>query len=213
MQEHPVLRRAPGDHPPTPGAAAGPPRRLTLADTVRLIRRDLAFQCRARFAAGNWRLALRLLLLHPGAACVLRYRLQCWLCSNRLAPLGRALRFVNLALYGIDLDEGASIGGGFRIAHAVTIRITAGTVIGERCTVFHQTMIGRSPYCEPGREPGPVLIGDDVVFGPGACVYGRIVIGDGCRIGVNTVVDRSFPAATILSGVPARVVGGSAARP
>jgi serine O-acetyltransferase len=149
--------------------------------------------------------ALRM-LRHPGVACVVRYRLQCFFYSNGLAPFGKLLKFLNLILYGVQIDEGTRIGGGFYMGHAVTILITGAVTIGERCVLFHQNTIGISPFFEPGRVSGPLVIGNDVTFGGGACAYGNIVIGDRCRIGVNAVVDQSFPAGSVLFGVPARVV-------
>jgi serine O-acetyltransferase len=40
----------------------------------------------------------------------------------------------------------------------------------------------------------------------GSCAYGNIAIGDGCRIGANSVVDRSVPPGSFLLGIPARIV-------
>jgi len=185
--------------------------RYSLLETLRLIRGDIAF-CRAfEPEEPGWAGGLRL-PMRPAVACVIRYRLQCLLYSHGLAPLGWALKFFNLVVYGVDIDQRARIGGGFVIRHPVAILVTAGVTIGERCVMHHQTAIGRSPYLEPGREPGPVMIGDDVTFAMGSCAYGAIVIGDGCRIGANTVVDRSVPPGSLLFGVPARIVGDTSGK-
>ena len=188
------------------GGAKAAPRHGSLTETMRLIRSDIAFRCTYEHKPMRRTTALRM-LRHPGVACVVRYRLQCFCFANGLAPLGRFLKFLNLILYGVEIDQRARIGGGFLLGHAVTILITADVTIGERCVLFHQNAIGLSPFHEPGRACGPVVIGDDVTFGGGACAYGNIVIGDRCRIGVNSVVDRSFPADSSLFGVPARQIG------
>jgi serine O-acetyltransferase len=180
--------------------------RYSLSQTIRLIRSDIAFRCTYEHKPPNLMTALRM-LRHPGVACVVRYRLQCFFYSNGLAPFGKLLKFLNLLLYGVQIDERAHIGGGFYMGHAVTILITGDVTIGERCVLFHQNTIGISPFFEPGRASGPLVIGNDVTFGGGACAYGNIVIEDRCRIGVNAVVDQSFPAGSVLFGVPARVVG------
>lgn len=179
--------------------------RYSLLETLRLIRSDLAFRRAFELDEPGRRRTFGF-HMRPAAACVIRYRLQCLLYSHGLTPLGWAFKFFNLLLYGVDIDHRARIGGGLVIPHPVAILITADVTIGERCVIHHQTAIGRSPYFEPGREPGPLMIGKDVTFGMGSCAYGNIVIGDGCRIGANTVVDRSVPSGSFLFGVPARIV-------
>ncbi len=60
-----------------------------------------------------------------------------------------------------------------------------------------------------GRGPDGLVprLGDDVWIGAGAKIFGGIVIADGCKVGANAVVNRSFtePGRTI-AGVPAKVV-------
>ena len=179
--------------------------RYSFLQTLRLIRSDIAFR-RAFELEKLKRIRSLRLLVSPAVACVVRYRLQCLFYSCRLTPFGWALKFLNLILYGVDIDQRARIDGGFVIGHPAAIRITADVTIGERFVIYHQTAIGRSPYFEPGREPGPLVIGRDVTFGMGSCAYGNIAIGDGCRIGANSVVDRSVPPGSFLLGIPARIV-------
>ena len=177
--------------------------RPSFADTIRLIHGDFAFR-RSLEPKTPGRLRSLRLFMSRASACGVRYRLQGFFYANRLAPLGRILKYANLMLYGVDIDQRAQIGAGFLIGHPGPMTITADVVIGERCIVYHQTMIGRSPFCEPDKKPGPLVVGNDVTFGPGSCAYGAITIGDGCRIGANAVVDRSFPPGSTLMGVPAR---------
>jgi serine O-acetyltransferase len=117
------------------------------------------------------------------------------------------MKYLNLVFYGVRIDERARIGGGLYIGHATSILIAENVTIGERFTLFHQNTIGVSPWNGPRRATGQVSIGNDVSFGGGACAYGDIVIGDGSSVGVNAVVDRSFPAKASLFGVPAKMVG------
>ena len=175
----------------------------SFAETIRLIRGDFAFRRSLEPERPGPLRSLRL-FMSRASACGVRYRLQCFCYASRLAPLGRILKYANLILYGVDIDQRAQIGAGFLIGHPGPMTITADAVIGERCIVYHQTMIGRSPFFEPDRKPGPIVVGNDVTFGPGSCAYGAIVIGDGCRISANAVVDRSFPPGSTLTGVPAR---------
>jgi len=178
--------------------------RYSLLQTYSLICSDLAFRGDLEPKRG-WIRDL-VLLTEPGVACVIRYRLQCLFYSNGFVLLGRTLKFLNLIFYGVDLHQRARIGGGFVILHPVCIFITDDVTIGERCIVYHHTTLARSPYLEPGREPGPLVVGNDVTFGMGSCAYGNIGIGDGCSVGANTVVDRSCAPHSYLIGVPARIV-------
>ena len=184
---------------------SGNPVRQSLSQTLRLVRADIAYRCAYEHKQLTLMRAL-IMLMHPGVSSVVRYRFQCFFMSNHMGVLGRLLKFLNLVMYGVDIDENARIAGGLYIAHAVSILIVGDVTIGERCALFHQNMICSSPFCEPGMEAGPVVIGNDVAFGGGSCAYGNIVLGDGCKIGVNAVVDRSFPAGSVVFGVPARVI-------
>ena len=53
---------------------------------------------------------------------------------------------------------------------------------------------------------GPPTIGDDVWIGPGARILGDISIGNNSVIGANAVVTKSFPANSVVGGVPARLL-------
>ena len=47
------------------------------------------------------------------------------------------------------------------------------------------------------------VIGDDVYIGPGAKIYGPIILGDNATIGANAVVNKSFGSDQLLVGIPA----------
>lgn len=51
-------------------------------------------------------------------------------------------------------------------------------------------------------------IGNNVYIGPGAKIFGKIVIADGCAIGAGSVVNKSFTEKnSLIGGVPAKCVG------
>lgn len=52
-------------------------------------------------------------------------------------------------------------------------------------------------------KDGAPVIGDDVYIGPGAKIYGNIVLGDRVTIGANAVVNRNFGNDQLLVGIPA----------
>lgn len=183
-------------------------RRQTLRETVRLIHADIEFRCAYEKKDPKSSTILKMLFT-PGVTCIVLYRWQTYFDSHHLSLIAGVLRALNLVLFSVSIDSRAKIAGGLAIAHANAIFISDRVQIGPRCLLFHQNTIGFSPFAEDPPHTlagnGPV-IGSDVIFGAGACAYGDITIGDHCKIGVNAAVDSSFPARTVLFGVPARQV-------
>lgn len=52
----------------------------------------------------------------------------------------------------------------------------------------------------------PTVIGRNAWIGEGACILPGVTLGEGCIVGANAVVTRSFPDHTIVGGVPARAL-------
>lgn len=52
----------------------------------------------------------------------------------------------------------------------------------------------------------PVSIGNRVWIGEGACILPGVSLGDGCVVGANAVVTHSFPAGSVIGGVPAKMI-------
>lgn len=51
-----------------------------------------------------------------------------------------------------------------------------------------------------------MIIGNNVGFGPGVKVLGKVTIGDNCFIAANAVVVKDMPANAIVGGVPAKII-------
>ena len=94
-----------------------------------------------------------------------------------------------------------SFGQGLRVGHCGGVVANPEAGGGENCTIHQGVTIGRG---SDGLVP---KLGDGVWVGAGAKIFGGIEIANGCKIGANAVVNRSFtePGKTIV-GVPARVV-------
>ena len=91
-------------------------------------------------------------------------------------------------------DEGLSI------AHVGPIVINGRSRIGKNLRIHVGVNIGAN-----GGEP-PKL-GNNVYIGPGAKLFGDIIIADGCSIGANAVVNKSCSEKnSVLVGIPAHVV-------
>lgn len=99
--------------------------------------------------------------------------------------------------YSIPLN---TCGKGLNLAHVGTVIINAEAKIGEYCRIHAGVNIGTSA----GAGNEAPIIGDRVYIGPGAKLFGKIVIGNDVAIGANAVVLKSFPENNItIAGVPA----------
>jgi serine O-acetyltransferase len=60
---------------------------------------------------------------------------------------------------------------------------------------------------EAGKSASAPIIGENCYIGPGAKIFGEIVIGPNTVIGANAVVNQSFSEGNqTLGGIPARVI-------
>lgn len=140
-------------------------------------------------------------------------RLDEWLLNTRKPKLLRGvflLWFCRLSLR-LGFSWGPNIfGPGLAIVHYGTIVIDPTTRIGKNCRIHVGSHIGGAAQLVDAAEAHKYSprIGDNVYFGPGAKLYGPIVIGNDCVIGANAVVTKSFAQAGLtLAGVPAKVIG------
>jgi acetyltransferase-like isoleucine patch superfamily enzyme len=61
----------------------------------------------------------------------------------------------------------------------------------------------------PSRAPmqvGRVQIGDRCWIGAKAIILSNVELGDGCVVGAGAVVTKSFPADSVIAGIPARQI-------
>lgn len=123
-----------------------------------------------------------------------------------LPVLGRVLRhiveYIIRILYASDISCAAQISGGLNIMHGHDIVIGSGAVIGPNCKIFNGVTLGNkdtesAEICQPTLQAG-------VIVGTGAKLLGAITIGEGAKIGANSVVTKDVPAGQTWVGVPAR---------
>lgn len=97
-----------------------------------------------------------------------------------------------------------TFGPGLSIAHRGTIIVHPAARVGANCRLHVDVVIGTRPGPPP--EPAPV-IGDNCYIGPGAKIFGDVVLGSNLVVGANSVVNRSFPEGHMtIAGSPARKV-------
>lgn len=69
----------------------------------------------------------------------------------------------------------------------------------------HKTLAG-TPLGQLGMEVGRVKIGNRCWVGARAIILKNVELGDDCVVGAGAVVTKSFPAGSVVAGVPAKLM-------
>lgn len=87
------------------------------------------------------------------------------------------------------------------LPHGVkSIFVSGDTVVGNNCVIFQQVTIGSNTLAD-SKGNGAPLIGDNCYIGAGVKIIGDVSVGDGVRIGANSVVYKDVPNnSVVLSG-------------
>ena len=75
--------------------------------------------------------------------------------------------------------------------------------IGDRVTLYQGVTLGGTGFQRGKRHP---TLGDNVTVGSGAKLLGPIAVGDGAKIGANTVVVEDVPPSSTVVGNPGHPV-------
>ncbi len=148
------------------------------------------------------------LTTYPGLHAVFMHRAANALWNHGLKWLARMLSNLARFFTGIEIHPGARIGRRLFIDHGMGVVVGETAVVGDDCTLYHGVTLGGISWHKGKRHP---TLGRQVVVGAGAKVLGPIEIGDGVRIGSNSVVGKSVPAGVTIVGVPGHVVEPPAA--
>jgi len=123
--------------------------------------------------------------------------------KNPLRVLVRRYLYRRISIkLGISISPN-TFGPGLSIAHRGNIVVNGGAKIGANCRIHVGVNIGT----EAGKSDAAPSIGDNCYIGPGAKIFGPIVIGPNSVIGANAVVNKSFSEGNqTLGGIPAKVI-------
>ena len=149
------------------------------------------------------------LFFAPGVRAIVIFRFGEWLRSaprlyrTFLHPVYFFLNRRMNRIWGINLDEGTAIGGGFMIFHFGGIFVGAGVTIGENVGISHDVTLGVGGN---GQFRGFPVIGNNVYISPGVVIAGKITIGNNVKIAPNCAVDRQVPDNCLVHPGPARMV-------
>ena len=115
----------------------------------------------------------------------------------------RALAYMTRSITGVEIHPAAKIGGEFFIDHGSGVVIGETAEIGERVTLYQGVTLGGTGFQRGKRHP---TLGDNVTVGSGAKLLGPIAVGDGAKIGANTVVVEDVPPGSTVVGNPGHPV-------
>jgi maltose O-acetyltransferase len=117
----------------------------------------------------------------------------------------------------LKVDPGATLLLGRRVHLGPwsTISALEAIEVGDDCLIAERVSIrdhdhvyasGARPYREQGYTVAPVRLGRNVWLGAGVTVIKGVQLGDSCVVAAHAVVTRSFPAGSLVAGVPARLL-------
>ncbi len=148
------------------------------------LREDLRFSYGRR--VGFWRVPIRF-LSYRGFRAVALHRIAHWFWQR--GRLGRVAAKIasrlNTALHALVIHPSVEAGPGFTLPHAFSIVIARGTKMGKRAYVFSGVAI------LPDRNKNAPQIGDDFIAYSGACLCGKITVGNRVTVGVNATLMQS----------------------
>jgi serine O-acetyltransferase len=165
-----------------------------------------AYLARDPAARSRW----EIILLYPGFHALVFYKAAHWLWLRHWFFLGRLISQIARWLTGIEIHPGAKIGRRFVIDHGAGVVIGETAEIGDDVTL-HQavTLGGTSPSVNSAQQIGkkrhPTVL-DGAIIGSGAQVLGPITVGQGARIGANSVVTKEIPPGVTAVGIPAQII-------
>ena len=144
------------------------------------------------------------LTCYPGLHALYIHKLSHWLWGVGMRWLARYTSHVGRWLTGIEIHPGAKIGCCVFIDHGMGVVIGETAEVGDGCTIYQGVTLGGTSL-SPGTKRHPTL-GEGVIVAAGAKVLGGFTVGDGARIGANSVVLKEVPAGATVVGIPGRVV-------
>jgi serine O-acetyltransferase len=138
-----------------------------------------------------------------GVQALLAHRAAHALMAAGVPVLPRALAYMTRAVTGVEIHPAAVIGREFFIDHGAGVVIGETAVIGDRVTLYQGVTLGGTGFQRGKRHP---TLGNNVTVGSGAKLLGPIEVGDGAKVGANTVVVEDVPPGATVVGNPGHPV-------
>ena len=166
------------------------------------VRADVA-AARDRDPAAQGVSTTEILLSWAGVQALLAHRVAHALNEAGIPLVPRVLAYLTRSVTGVEIHPAAMIGREFFIDHGSGVVIGETAEIGERVTLYQGVTLGGTGFQRGKRHP---TLGDNVTVGSGAKLLGPIAVGDGAKIGANTVVIEDVPPGATVVGNPGHPV-------
>ena len=176
---------------------------------VQEIRADVT-AARDRDPAAQGVSAFEILSGWAGVQALLAHRVAHALREAGVPLLPRAIAYLSRAVTGVEIHPAARIGPEFFIDHGSGVVIGETAEIGRRVTLYQGVTLGGTGFQPGKRHP---TVGDNVTIGSGAKLLGPIAVGEGAKIGANTVVVEDVPPCSTVVGNPGHPVRVEGRRP
>lgn len=141
---------------------------------------------------------------YPGFHAIVAHRCAHWFWQLGFKWLGRFTSHISRWLTGIEIHPGAKIGCRVFIDHGFGVVIGETAEVGDDCTIYQGVTLG-GILLSKGAKRHPTL-GKGVIIGAGAQVLGAFTVGEGAKVGSNSVVVKEVPAGATVVGNPARII-------
>jgi serine O-acetyltransferase len=173
-----------------------------LTRVLREVRSDVA-AARDRDPAAQGVSTLEILTGWAGVQALLAHRAAHAMDEAGVPLLPRMLAYLTRSITGVEIHPAAKIGDEFFIDHGSGVVIGETAEIGSRVTLYQGVTLGGTGFQRGKRHP---TLGDNVTVGSGAKLLGPISVGDGAKIGANTVVVEDVPPQATVVGNPGHPV-------
>lgn len=142
-------------------------------------------------------------LSYPGLHAKWMHTPEHWLWDHGAKSLARVISQVTRFFTGVEIHPAAQLGRRLFIDHAMGVVIGETTIVGDDCVLYQGVTLGGTGKESGKRHP---TLGNNVTVGAGAKVLGNIHLGDGVKVGGNSVVVKDVPDDCTVVGIPGRVV-------
>ena len=151
---------------------------------------------------------LSVILTYPGVKAVFLHRIANFFSVAKFDLIARIISQFSRFLTGIEIHPKAKIGKNLFIDHGMGVVIGETSEIGNNVTIYHMvTLGGISPSIKSDAQRDikrhPTLL-NNVIVGSSAQILGPITVGEGSRIGANTVILKDVPENATMVGNPAK---------
>lgn len=115
----------------------------------------------------------------------------------------------------VDTRAVVSIGRRVHLGPWCTLSALEAIEVGDDCLIAERVSIRdhdhvfasrAMPYSQQGYTVAPVRLGRNVWLGANVTLTKGVTLGDDCVVAAHAVVTRSFPAGSLIAGVPARLL-------